>query len=34
MQPGDYILQIIITDNAAKEKSKITSQFVQFEVIE
>ncbi len=34
MQSGDYILQIIITDNLAKEKRKISAQFVQFEVIE
>jgi VWFA-related protein len=34
MQPGDYILQIIITDNLAKEKRKITMQYVQFEVTE
>jgi hypothetical protein len=32
MQTGDYILQIIITDNLAKEKQKITTQFVQFEL--
>jgi len=34
MQPGDYILQIIITDNLAKEKRKISTQFVQFEITE
>jgi VWFA-related protein len=34
MQPGEYILQIIITDNLAKEKRKISTQFIQFEVIE
>ncbi len=34
MQLGDYVLQIIITDTAAKEKNKIAAQFVQFEVIE
>lgn len=33
MPPGDYILQIIVTDNLAKEKRKIATQFVQFEVI-
>jgi hypothetical protein len=32
MTPGDYVLQIVVTDNNAKEKEKITSQFVQFEV--
>jgi VWFA-related protein len=32
MQPGEFILQIVVTDNLAKEKSKISTQFVQFEV--
>lgn len=34
MQPGDYILQIIVTDNLAKEKRKISTQYIQFEVTE
>ncbi len=34
MKSGDYILQIIITDNLAKEKRKISTQFVQFEISE
>ena len=34
MPTGDYILQIIITDNLAKQKSQTTSQFVQFELVE
>ena len=34
MQAGDYILQIVVTDNLAKEKNKISTQFIQFEVIE
>lgn len=34
MQTGDYILQIIVTDNLAKEKRKISTQFVQFEITE
>ena len=34
MPVGDYILQIIITDNLAKQKSQTTSQFVQFELVE
>ena len=29
---GEYILQIIITDNLAKEKRCLTTQFVQFEI--
>ena len=34
MQSGDYVLQIVITDNSAKEKNKIATQFVQFEIVE
>ena len=34
MAPGDYILQIIVTDNLAKPKEQVTTQFVQFEVVE
>jgi VWFA-related protein len=31
---GDYVLQIIVTDNLAKGKNRTTTQFVQFEIIE
>jgi hypothetical protein len=34
MPAGDYVLQIIVTDTLAKEKNKIATQFVQFEIIE
>jgi len=34
MPAGDYVLQIIVTDSLAKEKSRIATQFVQFEVID
>lgn len=34
MLPGDYILQIIVTDSLAKPKQRLTTQFVQFEVVE
>jgi hypothetical protein len=34
MAPGEYVLQITVTDNLAKEKQKTANQFVQFEVIE
>ena len=34
MEPGDYVLQLEITDNLAKEKRKLAWQFVDFEVIE
>ncbi|MEQ1923497.1 MAG: VWA domain-containing protein [Pyrinomonadaceae bacterium] len=33
MLPGDYLLQIVITDNLAGGKHKTVSQFVQFEVL-
>ncbi len=33
MPPGEYVLQIIVTDNLAKGKGKITSQFIQFEIV-
>ncbi len=32
MQAGDYILQIVVTDNLAKKKRQIATQFVQFEI--
>ena len=31
--PGDYILQIIVTDPLAKSKEQIATQFIQFEVV-
>lgn len=34
MEPGDYILQIIATDNFGKQKRQVATQFVQFEVVE
>ncbi len=34
MATGDYVMQIIITDNLAKEKQKTATQFVQFEIVE
>lgn len=32
MKPGDYVLQIVITDNLAKAKRKLATQWVQFEI--
>jgi VWFA-related protein len=32
--PGDYILQIIVTDQLASAKQQVAAQFVQFEVVE
>lgn len=34
MPAGEYVLQIVATDALAREKSKIATQFVQFEVVE
>ena len=34
MLAGDYVLQIVVTDALAKAKSKIATQFVQFEIIQ
>ena len=34
MKAGEYVLQIVITDNLAKEKRKTVTQFVQFEIVE
>ncbi|HSK72601.1 MAG TPA: hypothetical protein VK892_12940, partial [Pyrinomonadaceae bacterium] len=34
MPPGDYVLQMVVTDNLAKEKRKIAAQFVQFEIVQ
>ena len=32
--PGDYVLQIVVTDGLAKDKNRIATQYVQFEVVE
>ena len=34
METGDYVLQIVITDNLAKKKRQTASQFMPFEIIE
>ncbi len=34
MEPGDYVLQIIVFDNLAKEKSRIATRYIQFEVVD
>lgn len=34
MTAGEYVLQLVVTDNAAKEKYKSAAQFVQFEIVE
>lgn len=32
MQPGDYVLQVVVTDRLAKQKHSIATQFIQFEI--
>ena len=34
MTVGDYILQIIVTDNLANKKRQTVSQFVPFEIVD
>ena len=34
IQAGDYVLQIIVIDNLQKDKSKLSTQWVQFEVVD
>lgn len=34
MLPGDYVLQIVVTDELADKKKQIATQFIQFEVVE
>lgn len=33
MEPGEYVLQIIVTDKLAKEKYNTTTQWIDFEVV-
>jgi VWFA-related protein len=34
MEPGDYVLQIVVTDKLRKAKQNTATQFVQFEVLD
>jgi VWFA-related protein len=34
LTPGDYVLQIVVTDKLAKSKQQVAAQFVQFEVVD
>lgn len=34
MKPGEYVLQVVITDNLAGSKHNTATQFVQFEIVE
>jgi len=31
--PGDYVLQVLVTDHLAKDKQQIASQWIDFEVV-
>ena len=33
MQPGEYVLQVIVTDLLRKDKYRVTSQWTDFEVV-
>jgi hypothetical protein len=33
MAPGEYVLQVIVTDALAKEKYRVASQWIDFEVV-
>ena len=33
MEPGDYILQLVVIDNSKKENKRYATQVVQFEVV-
>jgi VWFA-related protein len=33
MAPGEYVLQIIVTDQLAKEKRQVASQWIDFEIV-
>lgn len=34
MVPGEYVMQVVITDNGAKSKRNTATQFVQFDIID
>jgi len=33
MGPGEYVIQIVVTDLLAKQKENVTSQWIDFDVI-
>jgi len=33
LQPGDYALQLIVTDKLAKEESRVVGQWIDFEIV-
>ena len=34
MQPGEYVLQVVVTDTLAKAKNRLTTQWIDFEIVE
>jgi len=32
-EPGQYVLQIVVTDQLAKEKQQVTAQWIDFEIV-
>jgi hypothetical protein len=34
MGPGEYVLQIVVTDLLAKEKSRVVTQWMDFEIVQ
>lgn len=34
LEPGEYALQVIVTDAPARKKPKVSTQFIQFEIID
>ena len=33
MQPGEYVLQIVVTDLLAKDKYRVATQWMDFEIV-
>jgi hypothetical protein len=33
MQPGEYVLQIVVTDLLAKDKDRVATQWMDFEIV-
>jgi hypothetical protein len=33
MVPGEYVLQLIVTDALAKEKRRVATQWIDFEIV-
>lgn len=33
MEPGEYVLQVVVTDLLAKEKHRVATQWIDFEIV-